>query len=202
MNNMKRALVFIDGNAFKHYLSKCCKNKLDHYFQYKDFCNDLVTDDEELIRIYYYCALPAEFFPKMNAEEKIKTQQIFASKKNFIKSLQESGNIDVELGHTRFKERNLENKPIFEEKGVDVKMASDITKYTFIGNYDVFYVLTADNDIAYCMKTARDFGKTVTWVDISTNQSAVRAILSREADEKIDLDPKRVTKFTSTPKKK
>jgi len=197
---MKQTLVFIDGNAFKHYLSKCCNDKLDRYFKYKDFCDSLMNNDEELIRIYYYSALPAEYFPGMTEEEQEKTQRLLTGRKIFIKNLKQSGNVDVELGHTRFKGRDGNGEPDFEEKGVDVKLASDMIKYTFVGDYDVFYILTADNDIAYCMKTARDFGKTVKWVDISTNQPSVRENLSQEADKKIDLKTEEVKKFSATPK--
>lgn len=202
---MKRALVFIDGNAFKHYLREECSNAFDHFFRFKDFCDALVkgeNENEELVRIYYYCALPTEFFPDMSEVEKERTGKILDARKKFVNFIQKSGNIDVELGHTRFKGRTDKNTPIFEEKGVDVKLSSDITKYTFIGNYDVFYVLTADNDIAYCMKTARDFGKIVKWVDIGTGDKYNGAILNKEADKKIDLDMQMVKKFTSKPPKK
>lgn len=203
MNTNKRALVFIDGNAFKHFLGSVDRAITPETFDFARFCDWLVHEHgagaEELIRGYLYAAAPVEEFGSTD-EEKKTTAELIERKKQLFRRVDESDRMSVQLGHTQL--LFIAGQPTFHEKGVDVKMASDITRYTFIGDYSVFYVITADNDIGYCMATAREMGKTVKWVNIAVGGSLERIILARECDLQIRLKPAEIRQFqiVSAPK--
>ena len=195
---MKRTLVFIDANAFKHFLTQTRNTALtDENFNYSAFAEWLVQHfgrgTEELIRGYLYAALPVKDFGTTPAEKE-KTKELLERKEALIRRISESGQMTVQLGHTQVLSSTT-GTPVFHEKGVDVRMVSDITRFTFIGDYEVFYILTADNDIAYCLHTARDYGKLVKWVNISTGYQTERMVLAKESDMQLRIQPSDLMPF-------
>ena len=61
----KRAIFFMDGNAFTHFLKHKYGREDYKDFKYTEFAQFLVEKfgvEEELIRLYYYCALPNRDF--------------------------------------------------------------------------------------------------------------------------------------------
>jgi uncharacterized LabA/DUF88 family protein len=138
---MSRVCVFIDGSNLYFALKRNGKNTRVDYHQ---LSLALAHSDRTLIRTYYYNAVfDVNAFP-----EKAKNQQ------SFLESLDRTPYLDLRLG------RIVQNREGHRmEKGVDVRMASDMVYYAARDFYDVAVVLTEDQDFAPALALVKEMGK-------------------------------------------
>jgi uncharacterized LabA/DUF88 family protein len=139
-----RVMIYIDGNNLYHSLKdKFGKTNLN----FEAFCSKLVGT-RHLVRIYYYNA-PVD---QTKEPERYKDQQKFFDKMRRIPYL------ELRLGRLIY--RNWPNEPSYE-KGIDVKVATDLLVHGFRGNYDVVILVSGDTDFADALQAVKDQGKHV-----------------------------------------
>lgn len=144
---MKRVCVFIDGSNTYFALKRAnVPTRVDYYQLGMLLSNVAVPDDNrDLLRIYYYNAIQDQ-----NTDpEKAKAQS------GFLESLEKSPLVDVRLG------RIVNRNGVKTEKGVDVRMATDMVFYSARDFFDVAVVVTEDQDFVPAINLVKEFGKQV-----------------------------------------
>lgn len=139
--NDERVVLFIDGSNFYHCAKKTFnKTNVDFLkFAYK-LCNG-----RKLIRIYYYnCTIQ-----QAGNEEQYKRQQ------RFLESLKRVDYLELRLGRLEPRDGT------FVEKGVDVKIATDMIKGAFRDVYDTAILISGDADFSPAVDAVKDSGKHV-----------------------------------------
>ena len=111
------------------------------------FCNKLVGE-RHLIRIYYYNA-PVD---QTKEPERYKDQQ------KFFYNIRRVSYLEPRMGRLIY--RNWPDEPPYE-KGIDVKLATDMLVHGFRGNYDVAILVSGDNDFVDALQAVKDQGKHV-----------------------------------------
>lgn len=140
---MKRVCLFVDGSNLYFALKRNGKATRVDYHQ---LSLALVGPDRRLVRTYYYNAM----FDPQNFPDKAKNQQ------SFFDSLEKTPYLDLRLGRIV---QNREGNRV--EKGVDVRMASDMVYYAARDFFDVAIVVTEDQDFAPALQLVKEFGKQV-----------------------------------------
>jgi uncharacterized LabA/DUF88 family protein len=163
---MSRVCVFIDGSNLYFALKRNNKNtRVDYYL----ISLALTQSDRTLIRTYYYNAVfDVNAFP-----EKAKNQQ------SFLDSLDRTPYLDLRLG------RIVQNREGHRmEKGVDVRMASDMVYYAARDFYDIAIVLTEDQDFAPALALVKEMGK---HIELAIFPDAQNREMVRVCDKLINL---------------
>jgi uncharacterized LabA/DUF88 family protein len=137
----KKVMIFIDGSNFYHALKNLGVTSID----FKHLCDSLIGRERELVRVYYYNA------PVNQSEEpeKYKRQQKFF---NYLRNLDY---FEVKLGRLEKRSTGV------VEKGVDVKIATDMLWCAVQDLYDVAILISADGDFADVVQRVKDLGKHV-----------------------------------------
>jgi uncharacterized LabA/DUF88 family protein len=163
---MSRVCVFIDGSNLYFALKRNGKNTRVDYHQ---LSLALTHPDRTLIRTYYYNAVfDINAFP-----DKAKNQQ------SFLDSLDRTPYLDLRLG------RIVQNREGHRmEKGVDVRMASDMVYYAARDFYDIAVVLTEDQDFAPALALVKEMGK---HIELAIFPDAQNREMVRVSDKLINL---------------
>lgn len=138
-----RIAIFLDGSNLFYCLTTEF-NRLD--LDYRRFVEELTKqagENARLVRVYYYDA-PVR---RENDPQRYKKQQ------RFLEYLRELPQFRVELGRLEGPPDNL------REKGVDIRIATDMLQYVSI--YDVAILVTGDGDFAYVVRAVQNLGKQV-----------------------------------------
>lgn len=169
---LERLMIFVDGSnlfqgARKH------KIKID----FKKLIN-LLAEDYDIIRVYYYTGIPTKrtSFRKDESEEKFEKR--FNKQKSFLDNLSLDLNFDVIT-----KPLSLSGGKVVE-KGIDVKIASDIIWHGLSNNYDVFVLISGDKDLMDCLVRMKDNGKRVI---VANFEGRVSREMKKLADRYINL---------------
>jgi uncharacterized LabA/DUF88 family protein len=163
-----RVMVFIDGSNLYHTLkSEYGRTDLD----FTKFCRKL-CDDRQLIRVYYYNATvdPAK------EPDRNKDQQ------RFFQRIRRLPYFEVRLGSLIY--RNWPTVPPYE-KGLDIKLATDLLVHAFRQNYDTAVLISGDNDFADALQAAKDFGRNI---EVALFKPAGSQKLRDVADRTIEVD--------------
>lgn len=126
----RRVFIYIDGNNTLESLKDIGID--GHHFDYRKYFSDLMAPYQEIRMIKYFGAV----FPESISIEKFKADHRFHS---FLEG--ESQKIKVNRGKFKI------NGGIPVEKGVDVKLATELIFDAFYKNYDDAYVCSADSDL-------------------------------------------------------
>ena len=142
MAERKRVMVFIDGSNFYHALKT---TRRDPRVDFRYLVDALVGPDRELVRVYYYNA------PVNRAEvpEQYKRQQ------SFFGGIRRLPYFELRLG------RLVRRAHGMVEKGVDVRLATDMVAAGLRDRYDVAVLVTGDGDFADAVQIVKDAGKHV-----------------------------------------
>lgn len=167
MLNKERVCVFVDGSSFYFGLKA---NNRPTRTNYHELAMALVGPERHLIRIYYYNAIHDSSVNKEKAD----------AQKPFYDSLDKTPYLELRLG------RIIEKNENFMEKGVDVKMATDMVYGAGRDFYDTAILLTEDSDFSFVIRAVKDFGK---HVELGAFLSSSIPGLMREADKFINLLP-------------
>jgi len=138
----KRCMVFIDGSNLYHALKET-KRSVAIDFAY--LVGELVTSGRELVRVYYYNAPVNE----RDDPEQHKRQQRFLSRMRRLPYF------EVKLG------RLVRRKHGMIERGVDVRLATDMVAMGVRDHYDVAILVSGDGDFADAVQAVKDAGKHV-----------------------------------------
>ena len=165
----ERVYVFIDGSNFYHALKRAgLPYNLDFYKLGIELCNQ----NQKLIRIYYYNS------PLPETDPNYKTQQAF------LNAVRKMPYVELRLGRLEprkvfvepMKIQNTKLRDELEnllkklglkgisyetrnEKGVDIKLASDMIGFAYSNAYDVALLITGDGDFVDAVKTVKNMGK-------------------------------------------
>lgn len=140
----ERVMIFIDGNNLYHELK-------GHYgradIDFTKFCKKL-AGTRRLVRTYYYNSIvDEEREPERHSRQE-----------GFIESLQSLPYFELRFGRLVYFDWPRQ-PPI--EKGVDVKLATDMIVHAFRGSYDTAILVSGDTDYAAALQAVKDQGKHV-----------------------------------------
>ena len=135
-------MVFIDGaNLYKIAKNQKCNPSPS---EIENLVKKLVGD-RELIRAYYYTAMP----------DQKKERENYARTRTFLDYIEKLPYFEVCLGRLKYPQGG--GKP--HQKGVDVKMATDMLEYANDNLYDVAIIVSGDGDFAYVLPFIKKKGK-------------------------------------------
>ncbi len=139
--------VFIDGG----YLAKVLKEEFNEVkIDFLKF-SDIICPGKRL-RTYYYNAPPYQSNPPTE-EEKSRYQNAM----RFFNALNRLERFEVIQGKT-VKRYTSDGKEYFTQKGVDVRLAVDLVRLSWVGHIKVAVLVAGDNDFVPAVKAAKDAG--------------------------------------------
>ena len=150
-NPLDRVMVFIDGSNVYHRLRDNQQLRGNHRpndLDYGKFVLKL-AGVRRLVRCYYYGArLDQTLEP-----ERYKPQQSFYDK------LENIPRFELRLGQLRYPP-NFPATPAYE-KGVDIRLATDMLVHAFQDHYDVAMLVSSDTDFVDVVQGVKNSGKNV-----------------------------------------
>lgn len=163
-------MAFIDGSNLYHSLRQHCgRTNVD----FVEFCNRL-ANGRDLVRAYYYNA----------AIDQQREPQPYADQLRFFDRMRRIPRLEVRLGTLVY--RGGPGVPPYE-KGIDVRLATDMLIHAFRGNYDVAVLVSGDTDFADAAQAVKDLGRNVE-IALFGNPTSSRR-LRDVADDVIPLGP-------------
>ncbi|MBI2304072.1 MAG: NYN domain-containing protein [Chloroflexi bacterium] len=139
-----RVIVFIDGSNLYHSLKQDIgRTDLD----FARFSSKL-ADGRELVRSYYYNA----------PLDQTKEPQRYRDQEKFFERLRRTDYLELRFGKLVY--RGWPKEPPYE-KGIDVKLTTDLLVHGFRNNYDVAILVSGDTDFADALQAVKDVGKHV-----------------------------------------
>ena len=149
MENIKRAVVFIDGSNF-YFKMKSLRIKGLRKYDYRRLCENL-AGDRQIIAIGYYVGVVRATF------NDVKGQQLRRAQIDLFNRLRDQ-NVMVHKGYL------MKNNGKYHEKGVDVKLATDLLVGAYENLYDDAIVISSDTDLIPAMQKAKELKKNVEYV--------------------------------------
>jgi len=143
-------LVIIDGSNFYHKAKKLAPSIHLTNYNYKKLVETITGSTENDIE---YCVGEIKVHPNSDA----KNQYLYSGQQALFHTLQQQG-IVVKKGFM------LKNQGIYHEKGVDVRIATDIVRGALKNEYGTCYIITSDSDILPAVETAIEAGKKIVYV--------------------------------------
>lgn len=167
----ERVMIFIDGSNLYHSLKQYC-GKTNVNFEM--MC-DRLAQQRKLVRAYYYnAAIDQQLEPT-----RYKDQQRFFARMRRIPKL------EVRLGTLVYR-NNFPAVPPYE-KGIDVRLATDMLVHAMRQNYDTAILVSGDTDFADALQAVKDLGRNVEVALFGNPTSSNR--LRDVADDLTNLDP-------------
>ena len=140
----ERVMIFIDGSNLYHSLKK--------YFNRTDLdlgkFSQKMLEKRRLVRIYYYNAKVGQ------AQE----PERYLEQQKFFNSINSIPYCELRLGRLVY--NNWPSASPYE-KGVDVRLATDMITHSFKNNYDTSILVAGDNDFVSALQAVKDNGKNV-----------------------------------------
>jgi uncharacterized protein (TIGR00288 family) len=170
-----KTLVIFDGSNFYHYAKKVCPTIHLTNFDYKKL-TEIISGRTNCVIEYCVGEIKRE-------RDNAKSEKMYAGQQSLFYNLYKQG-IKVIKGFM------LKTKGVYQEKGVDVRIALNILKGALKNEYDECYVISSDTDIIPAIKDARETGKKVIYVGFDGFVSyAMKANCSRHVILKVkDFD--------------
>lgn len=163
----KKIAVFVDWENVRKSIFEEAYKLTGKKIDYNDVENALKLilsfidpSDEEIYRIFVYLCEP--YGGVINGFD-YKTTPVYVLGSQFIKDIQVKDYIAVRKGKLAFRGFDKLNKPIFQQKQVDMLIGLDIAHIAFNKYADRALILCFDTDIIPAMKTARINGLQVIW---------------------------------------
>lgn len=155
---MTSAALFIDGSNFYNRLKELHISHLSQ-FDYRGLAEWLARGRDLTYCGYYVGVVRAK--PGDAKAEAMKNQQV-----NLFNNLQSKRQrFMVHRGYI------LENRGVFHEKGVDVKMAVDLLVGAYEDWYDTAILLSSDTDLIPAIQQVRTLGKNVEYIGFAHKPS-------------------------------
>ena len=162
-----RVSVYIDGSNLYHALSQLGRRDLDFgLFAAK------LTDKRRLVRTYYYNA----------PIDQTKEPKRYIEQQRFFQALKTVPYLELRLGRLIY--QGWPNVSP-HEKGVDIKIATDMLVHGFRGNYNTAILVSGDNDFEDALQGIKDLGL---HVEVALFGQRTSQRLREVADEVIFLD--------------
>lgn len=146
---MNRMLVIIDGSNFYHGSKNLCPEVHLTDFKYREFVEGLVGIKNPRI---LYCV--GEIKKERNNG---KSERMYAQQQSLFYNLEQQ-RIEIYKGFM------LKSDGKYHEKGVDVKMAVEITAGALKDEYDKCFLISSDTDIIPAILEAKEVKKKIIYV--------------------------------------
>ncbi|KKS42096.1 hypothetical protein A3E04_02850 [Candidatus Kuenenbacteria bacterium RIFCSPHIGHO2_12_FULL_42_14] len=151
IENKKRLAVFIDGSNF-YFKLKSLEIKNLSRFNFRGLI-DWLARDREIVSAGYYVGVVRA---KPNDERGQKLRRAQRDLFNFLNS--RAQRITVHRGYL------MKNDNAFHEKGVDVKIATDLLVGAYENLYDEALIISSDTDLIPAMEKVKHLGKAVEYI--------------------------------------
>ena len=146
---MGRIAIFIDGA----YLDCILREEFNlARIDYHKLSLSLAKD-KEILRTYYYHCPPYQSNPP-TAEEK----ERFGRKQRFFHKLSQLPHYEIRLGRLEFRGYDVDGKPIFQQKRVDILLGVDLTLLSAKHRIEYAALLAGDSDLIPAVRVAKDEG--------------------------------------------
>lgn len=185
----KKVLVLIDGGHLRVLVRRASRDYSPDFIE--QIAHQCVREDEDLIRVLYYdCPLYSGKIKKpVSGEEcqleadnswlrKIGSKDLFAVRQGVLK-FRGFKPRSTPVGPTPLTDDDFQ--PIFEQKGVDMRIGLDIATYSDQRAIDRFIIITADTDCIPAFKHARKAGIQVVLIKFPSSRFA------REIPQHVDF---------------
>ncbi|MHB1628841.1 MAG: NYN domain-containing protein [Bacilli bacterium] len=169
-----RCAVFLDGGYLDKILLDLGKMKIDYSKMVVDLHRDL-----PLLRAYYYNCLPYQS-PTPTPDE----QQRVSEKQKFFTSLNRLANFTVREGKLAKRGTDSDGKPIFEQKRIDVHLATDLVMHSTKRLITHALLFAGDSDFIPAIEIAESEGVNVRL--FSVESTASRRVGARPHDELVN----------------
>jgi uncharacterized LabA/DUF88 family protein len=179
----ERIALFIDGGGLEKITSYFGNIPIDY-----NKLTEFMAMGKPLLRCYYYHCLPYQSSPPTQDE-----QSKFSSKQKFFRKLNRLNDFTVRLGKLEFRGFDKEGgKPIFEQKRVDVHLATDLVMHSTKHIITHAALLTGDSDFLPAIEIAKSEGVHITLFyseesDLRAHDELIDAVDERKKMAKICL---------------
>ncbi len=181
---MFRLAIFVDGA----YLEKVAK-KINVWVDYEKLSSEILTRVNartpaapmDLLRTYYYNGLPYQSNRPTEHERKF-----FQNRRKFYDALERLSSFTVRLGVVKYRGKNNQGQPIYQQKQVDLLLGLDFALLSAKRSIRHAAVVTGDSDMVPAFEEAKREGIAV-WLFTGEPRSHARE-LWQAADERVDLD--------------
>jgi uncharacterized LabA/DUF88 family protein len=178
-----RVLVQIDGAYLERMLSEEHSSPaVDYSKLVNKLVNTVITTSESdlyLMRTYYYHALP--WIGKTPNEQE---EEMYKKKQGFFTRLEHLPRFDVYLGRTQ-RIQNEDGTYTFQQKGVDVLLASHVVELACRGIISHLILLAPDGDYVPAVRIVKSMGVVVHLAHGQRPQASAELI--KVSDERIEL---------------
>lgn len=181
---MFRLAIFVDGA----YLDKVAQ-KNDVWVDYEKLSSEIHsrvsarTPDApvDLLRTYYYNGLPYQSDHPSEREK-----EHFQRRRRFYDVLERLPSFAVRLGVVKYRGKNKQGRPIYQQKQVDLLLGLDFALLSSKRSITHAAVVTGDSDMVPALEVAQREGIAV-WLFTGEPHSRARE-LWQTADERVELD--------------
>lgn len=135
----------------------------------------------DLLRTYYYNGLPHQSNPPTDHERKY-----FRKRRQFYDALERLSSFTVRLGVVKYRGKNNQGQPIYQQKQVDLLLGLDFALLSAKRTITHAAVVTGDSDMMPALEVAKKEGIAV-WLFTGDPHNRARE-LWQAADERVDLD--------------
>ena len=143
-NAADRVMVFIDGSNLYHSL-QTFQQRVD--LDYGKFATKL-SGERRLLRTYYYGA----------RVDQARQPERYQGQQRFFDNLERLPRFELRLGQLLYS-RSPEALPY--EKGVDVRLTTDVLLHAARNTYDVAVLVSGDTDFVDLVQGVKDLGKNI-----------------------------------------
>lgn len=145
MPDGERVNIYIDGSNLYHTLRETVGRTSVNLGKFAS----KLAGERKLVRTYYYTA----------RVDQTKDPQAYKNQQKFLEALQRIDYFEVFLGRLIY-HPNWPTVPP-HEKGIDIKIATDMLVHGFRGNYDTAVLVSEDTDFADAVQAVKDLGRHV-----------------------------------------
>lgn len=188
---MSRLAIFVDGG----YVDSLSATEFAVRVGYEKLADEILkivsaktSGALDLFRTYYYDCLPYQSDPPTE-DEKLR----FSNKRRFFDALSNLPRFWVREGRLVFKGKDASNKPIFQQKRVDLLLGLDFALLSGKRQITHAAVVSGDSDLLPAFKVAKEEGILV-WlfhgprISKRDGKSTFANELWQEADERYEID--------------
>ena len=181
---MFRLAIFVDGA----YLEKVAK-KNDVWVDYEKLSSQILSQVSartlaapiDLLRTYYYNGRPYQ-----SSQPTEQQKEFYQKRRQFYDKLEQLPSFTVRLGVVKYRGKNNQGRPIYQQKQVDLLLGLDFALLSAKRSITHAAVVTGDSDMVPAIEEAKKEGIAV-W--LFTGQPKTRAReLWQVADERVELD--------------
>lgn len=145
----KRAMIFIDGSNFYFKMKSLgIKNLLT--YDYRGLC-EVLANGRLIASVGYYIGMVRA------RPDDVKGEQLRRAQINLFNHLRDQ-KVDVHKGYL------MKNEGVYHEKGVDVKIATDLLVGAYENLYDDAVVISSDTDLIPALIKVKELGKGVEYI--------------------------------------